>query len=363
MSSKPKLLLDETHSSWYKLAKTTKERDTTLDGKESNTSQVLEKFRSTGDTLLKAEITNYKGYRQANGDVDATWVEKTTKSGTLSDRIASMSLLIAESPIHRLEMLGELIALAGKEKRIAVMAGDALRDLFCKVLLPEDRKLVTMSKRPLMKYTKNVKESLSPKVLMLWKYEESLKNCYNGFLSLIESWLNDSIETTKKYGLHSAIDCLTAVPEGEERLLTMCVNKLGDPSKKAAAAAGHQLRRLLEEHPNMTGVVAKEVQQLAHRPNLSKKALYNCVIFLNQLRLSKEDVKLAARLVETFCGLFEACVKKGKDEGEEINSRLLGALLTGVNRAQPYLGANNDDQILKHLDSLFRIVHQAGAST
>ena len=54
------------------------------------------------------------------------------------------------------------------------------------VLLPEDRKLVALSKRPLEKYTKDVKESLSPKVLMLWKYEELLKGCYNRFLTLIE---------------------------------------------------------------------------------------------------------------------------------------------------------------------------------
>ena len=358
--SKPKLLTED-GTKWFELAATSKDRNETIT--TTNTSSNLGTFRTTATTLLSAETASYKSYKLLSSDTDASWVEKTTKSGTLSDRIASMSLLIAESPIHRLDMLSELISLAGKEKRIATMAGDALRDLFTQQLLPLDRKLITMASRPLEKYTKNVNESLSPKVLMLWRFEETLKGLYNAFLSLIESWLNDSVDATKKFGLHSAIDCLSAVPEGEERLLTMCVNKLGDPSKKAAAAAGHQLRRLLEEHPAMQETVAREVQQLAHRSNLSKKALYNTVVFLNQLRLSRGDGALAVRLVETFCGLFEACVKKGKDEGEEINSRLLGALLTGVNRAQPYLAEGGEKEIVKHLDSLFRIVHQAGAST
>ena len=115
------------------MAKSSKERDAVVSAGKGNTTKIVEKFRATADDLLRSEVTNYKSFRQANGDVDATWVERTTKSGTLSDRIASMSLLISESPVHRLDMLGELVELAGKEKRIAVMAGDALKDLFCKV--------------------------------------------------------------------------------------------------------------------------------------------------------------------------------------------------------------------------------------
>jgi hypothetical protein len=39
----------------------------------------------------------------------------------------------------------------------------------------------------------------------------------------------------------------------------MLVNKLGDPSKKIAAAAGHQLRQVLDQHVNMQVVIAREV--------------------------------------------------------------------------------------------------------
>jgi len=39
----------------------------------------------------------------------------------------------------------------------------------------------------------------------------------------------------------------------------MLVNKLGDPTKKIAAAAGHQLRLVLEQHVNMQTIIAREV--------------------------------------------------------------------------------------------------------
>lgn len=52
---------------------------------------------------------------------------------------------------------------------------------------------------------------------------------------------------------------LSAKPEGEARLLAALVNKLGDPSRKAASNAGFLLRQLLETHPAMKPIVVREV--------------------------------------------------------------------------------------------------------
>lgn len=108
---------------------------------------------------------------------------------------------------------------------------------------------------------------------------------------MLRTMLDDTLETTKRFGLHCATGLLTSAPEGEEQLLTMIVNKLGDPQKKPAASAAHQLRRVLEKHPAMSSVVCREVQQLAFRPNLSPQSLYNCVIFLNQVAFKRGGEK------------------------------------------------------------------------
>lgn len=118
-----------------------------------------------------------------------------------------------------------------------------------------------------------------------------------------------------------------------------------------------------------------QVQQLAHRPHLSPRALYNCIIFLNQLQLSSEETipatsnnkkaartqSLPASLINTYFQLFEVAVKKDKEAGDGMKSRLLSALLTGVNRAHPYL-PEQDKDLEEHIDSLYRVVHTGPAS-
>ena len=142
-----------------------------------------------------------------------------------------------------------------------------------------------------------------------------------------------------------------------------------------------------------------QVQQLAHRPHLSPRALYSCVVFLNQLQLSKDDeesddadgkkaksspsttASLPASLINTYFHLFEMTVKKeeankkkessakkksnsSKDSSSSssgMKSRLLSALLTGVNRAHPYL-PKKDAAMEQHVDALYRISHTAPPS-
>lgn len=126
-----------------------------------------------------------------------------------------------------------------------------------------------------------------------------------------------------------------------------------------------------------------QVQQLAHRPHLSPRALYNCIIFLNQLQLSNDDdnaddgthskgtnASLPASLINTYFHLFEMTIKKddaakkkgskqqSKGDSSGMKSRLLSALLTGVNRAHPYL-PKKDAAMEEHIDALYRISHTA----
>ena len=75
----------------------------------------------------------------------------------------------------------------------------------------------------------------------------------------LESTLRDGMDLNKTFAIRTAGSLLRSTPEGEAQLLVMMVNKLGDPGKKIAASAGHELRRVLEEHENMQGIAAREV--------------------------------------------------------------------------------------------------------
>ena len=401
-----------------------KQSDITNSNNNRNSRDIVTKYRQLADEIYSQEVSLAR-QGSSSGSIsekDEKWVENTMRRGTLKDRVAAMSVVVNMDCMHKLYALDMLMDLAGcgvggsgndggggggqaPNSRVGQMASEALSDLFVNTLLPKDRKLISLDGRPLYLYEGSNDKTLSPRVLLLWRYEEMIKQRYSSYLSrYLGRAMAGEDEPSKKSALTTASSLLLQVPEGEEILLTMIVNKIGDPTRKIASAAGHQLRLILDEHPAMVSVVAREVQQLAHRPHLSPRALYSCVVFLNQLQLTKDPndehssetdgtavtrksstTSLPASLINTYFHLFEMTVKKEevnskknkmsdkkksnnnitkKDSASSsgtMKSRLLGALLTGVNRAHPYL-PKKDAAMEQHIDSLYRISHTAPPS-
>ena len=417
------LILDEDAQYWYDIGQNIKDRNATIynssEMKESSSSshskmnkpklvpaEIASSYRSLADKIYQHEINLYNV--QYSSTSDDKWVENTMRKGTLKDRVAAMSVTASQTPVHKMRAgLDQLLHLAtqaktsSQQQRVNQLAGEALVDLFTETYLPSDRKLYSLSSRPLMKYYNNNNETLSPRVLLLWYFEELIKEKYSSFLNLLTKWCStengggstssgsnliymnnmtgSSSELQKIMAIKTAAHLLSQRPEGEERLLSMIVNKIGDPHKKTAAASGHALRNVLDQHPVMIHVIAREVMQLAHRPHLSSKALYNCIVFLNQLKLKNSSEKyttLASDLVQTYFQLFEVAVNQHQQDdnsskkklnvkndtpGIVMNSRLLSALLTGVNRAHPFLPPSESLQDKKRIDALYRIAHMTSS--
>ena len=345
---------DEDNPTWYEYGSKLQGRNDTIGthpppNGSGNNAQLVSKYRAIGDLIYQKEV---QLYGRGSGGKDERWVENTMKKGTLKDRIAAMSVTVSTDPIHKFYSLDGLLSMVGcsesggkTNSRVAQLTAEALEDLFVNTFLPSDRKLLTLGQRPLYKYEmgsgkKNTKHMLSPRILLLWRFEEMVKDEYDLYLrKYMAQTLQEGAEMHKIATLKCAASLLSQIPEGEGQILAMIANKLGDPGKKVASAAGHQLRMVLTQHPAMKMVVAREIQQLAHRPHLSPKALYNCIVFLNQIKLEREEDEsssasnLPASLVKTYFRLFEVAVKKsGKPsdhESEEagMKSRLLSALL------------------------------------
>jgi ribosome biogenesis protein MAK21 len=119
----------------------------------------------------------------------------------------------------------------------------------------------------------------------------------------------------------------------------------------------------------MKSIVLHEMENLLFRPNTSIHAQYYTIITMNQTILSSRDIPVANRLVEVYFMLFvkllRAGVKETKPEPkkkvkgvkkkrgavdweelnqqeEEVNSKILSAVLTGVNRAFPFSKVESD---------------------
>lgn len=370
---------------WYnkpaaRVIKTDKVRDPL---KRTNTNAVEQARMKAQEFLDRAaadETTN------GVSDSDQSWANKVLSSGTLSDKVATMTLMIQESPIHKHQMMDQLLNMARKKgRREAGLAMEALKDLFISDLLPS-RALLAFHER-----AHNTNPSTEQ--LVYWLLEDYIKAKYAEFVESLEEGTHDTMLYVKRKCCQMLADLLCAKPEAEQVILRLLVNKLGDPERKLGSKITFLLQQVLEQHPGMKLVVVKEVEALIFRSNVSDRAKYFCVIFLTQLvfQNTEEDAKLAQSLITVYFTLFRNFVEKnqgpkptkgklknrkrnkGKKANEEsdaikeaqqksMNSKLLSALLTGVNRAFPY--ATIDDSVFdEQTDLLFRVVHHSTFNT
>jgi len=297
------------------------------------------------------EVAAYQRVRaKTNGSTDQKWMQEMVTSGTLSDKVAALALLVQESPLHELQTLDMLVYMACKpDQRTATLALEAMKDLLVHNLLP-DRPLVAFKDRDLAHADWDLR-----KATVAW-YEGELLKRVEKVMGALDVALRGSLAHFKRQALELVLELLSKKPEQERRLLAMLVNKLGDPEGNIAVKALDALRRLLKAHPAMKNVVVREVQQLVSRPSMPARTMYSGVVFLSQIPLDVGEHAVAVQLVAVYVSLFERAV-----EAKELGSRLLAALLTGINRAFPYL---KDVRALSaHTQELFRIAHSASFSS
>lgn len=360
---------------------------------------VAAKKKEVAERLMEQYVLEYESSRRRSGDV--RMLEMTARSGTSADKVSAFTCLVEDNPIANMRSLDALLSMVTSKvgKRYAFTGFEALKALFLLRLLP-DRKLKTLLQRPIENLPET-KDGYS--LLLFWYWEECLKQRYEKFVIALEESLKDMLPNLKDKAMKTVYDLLKSKSEQERRLLTALVNKLGDPERKVASSAGYHLSRLLSTHPNMKAVVIQEVDLFIFRPHIGLRAKYQAVNFLNQILLSKkgDGPKIAKHLLDVYFALFKILISEGNDgknmrksskfddenskkvktkdkkgkvkaagslptskkeqsleSNMEMDSRLLSALLTGVNRAFPFLSSDEaDDMIEVQTPVLFKLVH------
>merc|ERR1712106_234354 len=101
-----------------------------------------------------------------------------------------------------------------------------------------------------------------------------------------------------------------------------------------------------------------EVERLLYRQNISPKAQYYGVCFLSQILLEKHNQdNLAAKLIGIYFSFFKVSIKKG-----EVDTKLMKALLTGVNRAFPFASLE-PAELDAQLETMHKLVHMVSFNT
>ncbi|NXX92617.1 CEBPZ protein, partial [Centropus bengalensis] len=328
---------------------------------EPQNQTLLSKYKALAEKLYHHEANLFKNKTDYQKGASSAWMKTIVSSGTLADRMAAMTLLIQDSAVHNLQFIENLINLIKKKgsKQQSLMALDTFKELLISDVLPDNRKLWSFSQRPfnnIEKMSSGNRDSRDRR-LILWYFEHHLKLQVADFVQALGTLSHDSVTAVKSRALAVAHELLCNKPEQEKVLLVQLVNKLGDPQNKIATKASYLLETLLHKHPNMKGVVCGEVERLLYRSNINVKAQYYAICFLNQIVLSHEESALATKLITLYLGFFRSCIKK-----KNIESKMLSALLCGVNRAYPYAEAG-DERVKEEMDTLFKVLHLVNFST
>lgn len=369
---------------------------------------VLEQVQSRANELLDADSARYiASYVQRSSS--HKFMSTVMTSGTHSDKVSALTLVVQESPVHTRKYFESLLNLAGKRSRDqALMALAALKDMLAQGTMLPNRKLRMFNKQPaLLSAFQAVEpswmsadplpEGVQDQHLVYWAYEDWLKRSYFEILKILESWCNDEVEFARMRAVTFVFELLKEKPEQEENLLRLLVNKLGDTSKKIASRASHLLLQLQELHPSMKAIIVGSIEsETLLRPGQSSHAKYYAIITLNQTVLQTSDPDLANKMLDIYFGLFNAFLnrsKKAHDEAvkkaepiqekegskkrkrrtiqpendvdkteQELEDKIIAQILTGINRSYPY-SKTDSNAFEKHLETMFKITHSANFNT
>ncbi|XP_034946017.1 CCAAT/enhancer-binding protein zeta [Chelonus insularis] len=291
-------------------------------------------------------------------DSDMEWRRTALLKGTNADKIAAAILMIQDNPKYNLSRLVNLVSqVKGSKHTQSNLLLISLRGLFLSDLLHPQCKLLKFEEQDFDKIkasndSENINgNALRKKLLSHWYFEDQLREQYEKFILALSSLASDTVEINRERVVAIMTELLIGNSEQEHKLLELIVNKIGDPSSKVASKTIFCLNKLLKTHPNMKLVVLKEIEKLLFRPNIAQRAQYYGICLLTQFILSPRDEDIATHSIDVYFAFFKACLKKG-----EPDSRMMAAILTGVNRA--YRFSNMDAAKLNdHIDSVYKVVH------
>ena len=127
------------------------------------------------------------------------------KQGTMSDRISALSTIIQKDPQSSLSYIQNLIGMSKKKNRKQVeVAINQLRDLFCDILLHDDRKLSPFSKNPELLQAAKSRGKVDNTLILQAYFEHHLKELYSDFIiGVLKPMTHDDLEFYRKFGLNT----------------------------------------------------------------------------------------------------------------------------------------------------------------
>ncbi|TXT12976.1 hypothetical protein VHUM_01377 [Vanrija humicola] len=308
---------------------------------------ILNNLRQRGERLLE----NLPAPQRGGSAADAKFVSEILSAGTHQDKLSALVLLVRESPVHAVKEIEKLRAMAGwrdgapgggggRDERMATVR--ALADWWVTGGGKEAGKLRYFADQPLLAHP-----DITDRHLLVYAFEDFLKKWFFNILQIIEALTHDTLPYIRTKAMDIVFRLLAGNAEQEQNLLRLGVNKLGDNDRSVASKASHHILQLLQVHPAMKAVVAREVSAIVLKTQMTgaagsansgahmrfdaeeKKSAptvekgtanhgrYYGLITLNQMTLTSKDRDVAGRLVEVYFEVFRELLGEEQKKGEE----------------------------------------------
>ncbi|XP_055914000.1 CCAAT/enhancer-binding protein zeta [Eupeodes corollae] len=343
---------NESQKKWFQVYPQYPSTEEILDIKEKEQTELFNICKAAYETELPRFVKKNPN--------DSKWLLTAIHKGTAKDRANAGALLVTSNPMGNMQALETLIGYTKMSNKSCTEVISILTDLIIEVLLPAHRKLLSIPMRAAdwkaLKKDESLTKEQQRKIFAYWYFENELKDQYFEFLKNLQQNLQTGQENNKTSSIVAATRLLSFSPEKEQMLLTMLINKLGDPIPKVASKALHHLSEVAYKHPNMCGVITAEAEKLLFRNNISERAQHFALCFLAQIAPSGRP-EVCTKLVNICFALFKVLVKKGA-----INNRTMQAILRCLQKAiveaQPAPGST--EIMTKEMqDTIYRLVHLA----
>ncbi|KAI8126153.1 hypothetical protein FF38_10983 [Lucilia cuprina] len=342
----------ETQKKWYYVFPQFPASEEILDMKDSEQMEL--------HNICRSSYEQEKVIFLKNNPSDARWLQTALHKGTAKDRANAGALLVTSNPLANLDSLSTLIGFTKISNKSSAEVIAIVTDLWKEVLLPPHRKLYSLHMRgsdwKLVRKDTNLTKEQQRKIYAYWHFENELKDQYFEFLKNIQQGIQTGQENNKTVSILTASQLLSFAPEKEQMLLTMLINKLGDPVAKIASKALHHLTDVAHRHPNMCGVIVNETEKLLFRNNISERAQHFALCYLASIAPAGRP-EVCTKLVHICFSLFKVLVQKGA-----INNRTMQAILRCLQKAilEAKPAAGSTELLSKEMqDTIYRLVHLA----
>lgn len=263
---------------------------------------------------------------------DKKWTHDILQTGTFDDKISSLVLYIKQNPKTTLKYIEILIRMAtdkNRRKNESVMT--ATKDLFIENLLQNKKHL------PFVLSAASLSTESSQQELIDAYYDDKIHSLYSKLISALEeSAMNDPMTKIKKKKMDILYEMIAKQPEGEEKILSIMINKLGDPSTEVTNYAIAQLKSLQKENMKMSLIIFNNVKAFFTSATKSNAKLYS-LVFMTQMAIPYNFPQYIEEAIKFFFDLFNkystsSAEYNKKDEKENANiERYLSLIVKRIN--------------------------------